>query len=95
MVDASTGRSAAQRGLLGAYPHVAACPTCLGYLGDWLDVCSPAQVVPAVLAHHDSGHRHDPLAAASQYCQPVLRDRLIDSQLEKSWVIQTVPWESW
>ncbi len=53
--------------LLGAYPHVASCPDCYWYVRDWLAIYPAAQVVPAVLAHHDSGHQHDPPIAASEH----------------------------
>ncbi len=55
------------RPVLAAYPHIASCPFCRDYTADYLPLYPGAQVVIAVLAHHDSGHQHDPLCAASQH----------------------------
>jgi hypothetical protein len=53
--------------LLAAYPHVAHCPDCRAYLSDQHHNQAGPDLVWATLAHHDSGHRHDPLTAASEY----------------------------
>ncbi len=52
--------------MLAAYAHVARCPSCASYAADYLPTYSAHEVVIAVLAHHDSGHLHDPLDAAGQ-----------------------------
>jgi hypothetical protein len=47
--------------LLAPYSHVACCPRCREYAADHLDGQPGAQLLTAVLDHHDSAHRSDPL----------------------------------
>lgn len=60
------------RPLLASYPHVAACPACLGYAGDHLAGLSALDVLIAVLAHHDSGHRFDLIHGPGRHFAPVI-----------------------
>jgi hypothetical protein len=54
--------------LLASYPHAAACPHCRDYLtGIGAVRLDPWDVVAAVLAFHDGGHRRDPLRTASEH----------------------------
>ncbi|MEJ2579747.1 MAG: hypothetical protein P8Z68_11755 [Kineosporiaceae bacterium] len=52
---------------LAAYPHAASCPRCQEYAARYADDREPAQVLWAVLAHHDSAHQHDPFLAAENF----------------------------
>jgi len=53
--------------VLAAYPHIARCAPCRGYAEDALATFLPGATLQATLAHHESGHRHDSLFAASEY----------------------------
>ncbi|HET9657399.1 MAG TPA: hypothetical protein VFP72_18750 [Kineosporiaceae bacterium] len=53
--------------VLGGYPHVARCQSCLAYTRDHLDDLAPVDVLIAALAYHDSCHRQDPLHGPGQH----------------------------
>jgi len=53
--------------VLAPYPHAANCPACRSYAVEGLAEFTPATVLSATLAHHESAHRCDPLSAASEF----------------------------
>jgi len=65
--NARPASSTAAPELLGSYPHVAACPTCREYAASRITLIPATELIAAVLAHHDSSHRGDPLVLASQH----------------------------
>jgi len=59
--------STTERRILQPYPHVAGCPACREYADDRITLVPATELIVAVLAHHDSSHRNDPLVLASQH----------------------------
>ena len=55
--------------MLAAYPHVSRCAYCCAYAADaLLDYPQAGSLVlSAVLGHHESFHRSDPLVIASEH----------------------------
>lgn len=52
---------------LASYPRIATCSACRTYAALHAPAHVRHDVLAATLAHHDSGHVDDPLAAASQH----------------------------
>jgi len=52
---------------LASYPRIATCSACRAYASTHAASHLRHDMLAATLAHHDSGHVDDPLAAASQH----------------------------